>query len=194
MYAREVAAGKLTFRFNSSLYLGNLILDDLETGSTWSQLAGAAVRGPLQGTRLRILPSIQTSWRHWRSLHPSTLVVDPHRTMRLVPPYLLQQGKPPVDPQRLAEMGLEMALGIRGQNGAIVYPYRELAKGSQSFEDRLGDRPITIHFVADVPTAWAQNANGKVLPGVSTTLTSWLRFYPRSQLYSASAVESRQDF
>lgn len=73
MYDREIRDKILTFRFHPEVFNENLLFEDLETGSVWSQLAQEAIKGPLKGTGLKSVPALQTTWRHWKSLHPDTL-------------------------------------------------------------------------------------------------------------------------
>ena len=74
-----------------------------------------------------------------------------------------------------------MALGLNGPRGARVYPYRELAKAAGQrtqaaihevetpapfaphsiVEEGPHGSLVTIHYVADVPAAWAEDAMGR---------------------------------
>ena len=76
MYDREVRGRALTFGVSGKLYRNSLIMYDRETGSLWSHFLGAAVVGPLRGTRLTFIPAAFTDWGAWRRAHPSTLVLD----------------------------------------------------------------------------------------------------------------------
>jgi uncharacterized protein DUF3179 len=54
---------------------------DRSTRSLWSQVLGAAIAGPLKGTKLRHIQSELTTWGNWKSRHPDTLVlVKPPKT------------------------------------------------------------------------------------------------------------------
>lgn len=53
-----------------------LVMYDHQTDSLWSHFTGDAIVGPLAGTKLEILPALQTTWERWRGLHPDTLVLD----------------------------------------------------------------------------------------------------------------------
>ena len=52
-----------------------LVMYDHQTDSLWSQFTGAAIIGSFAGTKLKILPALQTTWERWKELHPDTLVV-----------------------------------------------------------------------------------------------------------------------
>ena len=64
------------------LWNRSLIMIDGETKSLWSQLLGKAMRGPLEGTELKILPGLMTDWKTWRKRCPKTTVVTLERTAK----------------------------------------------------------------------------------------------------------------
>lgn len=45
---------------------------DKESESLWSHVLGKAVKGPMEGSTLEMLPSTQTSWAAWYKAHPKT--------------------------------------------------------------------------------------------------------------------------
>ena len=45
---------------------------DKETESLWSHVLGKAVKGPMEGSTLKMLPSTQTTWAAWSKAHPKT--------------------------------------------------------------------------------------------------------------------------
>jgi len=53
-----------------------LVMYDRQTDSLWSHFTGAAINGPFTGTRLEILPAMQTTWERWKELYPDSLVLD----------------------------------------------------------------------------------------------------------------------
>jgi len=53
-----------------------LVMYDRQTDTLWSQFLSRAVRGPLSGTQLEIVPSLQTTWEQWFQLHPDTQLLD----------------------------------------------------------------------------------------------------------------------
>jgi hypothetical protein len=46
---------------------------DHETGSLWN-LVGRAIRGPLEGRRLRPIPHVDAFWFAWAAFHPATTI------------------------------------------------------------------------------------------------------------------------
>lgn len=69
-----------TYDFGSSglLMRSNKLMVDRQTRSLWNQLTGRPVVGPLvEGDlRLRVLPSVVTSWEAWVRRHPETRVLS----------------------------------------------------------------------------------------------------------------------
>ena len=55
---------------------------DHDTESLWSQPWGAAIKGPLAGDSLRLLPSELVSWGVWVARHPDTKVLVDERGAR----------------------------------------------------------------------------------------------------------------
>ncbi len=54
------------------LWRDSLIMMDKETESLWSHVLGKAVKGPMEGSTLEMLPSAQTTWAAWHKAHPKT--------------------------------------------------------------------------------------------------------------------------
>ncbi|MBI3781120.1 MAG: DUF3179 domain-containing protein [candidate division NC10 bacterium] len=51
---------------------GDLLMEDLQTGSTWQVLTGMAIKGKLAGSRLRQLPATRAFWFAWKGFYPET--------------------------------------------------------------------------------------------------------------------------
>lgn len=54
------------------LWRDSLIMMDKESKSLWSHVLGKAVKGPMEGSTLEMLPSTQTTWAAWYKAHPKT--------------------------------------------------------------------------------------------------------------------------
>lgn len=73
---REVAGQTLQFDPAAGLIHAATVLQDRQTGTYWSLLAGRAETGPLAGTALTVLGvSDRMSWAEWSARHPDTLVL-----------------------------------------------------------------------------------------------------------------------
>ena len=67
---------ELTFGNTGALFESNLVMYDSETNSSWWQVGGMSIDGALKTSRMRLLPSITTTWRDWRKVHPDSLVLS----------------------------------------------------------------------------------------------------------------------
>jgi Protein of unknown function (DUF3179) len=184
VYARDVSERTLTFDFAEGLLNDNLLLVDRETGSVWSQLAGGAVSGRLEGTRLDLVPAIQTTWSTWVGLHPGTdLMVVPGEEGR---PYLYRDrvpGTPPPDPRPTGHDISALGLGLAVGGEARFYPLQALLGNEGPLVETLGGEKVTIHTGPDGLSAWAENAAGELLPAVLLYRRGWANFFPDSSYF-----------
>ena len=58
MYARKVKGKALTLSVSGMLWNRSLVILDAETKSLWSHILGRAMRGPLEGETLEVLPGL----------------------------------------------------------------------------------------------------------------------------------------
>ena len=189
MYARRSGERELTFDFGAGLLQDNLILVDRETDSVWSQLEGRAISGPLRGEPLRTIPAIQTTWGHWRSLHPDTraMVVEGVAGW----PYTYRSRVPGTQrPRKRAKKhdASALGLGLAAAGESIFFPFRELGELDAArfpLATELGGRAIRVHYRADAPSAWAESTDGRLLPGVLAYEWGWKRFHPESRIFKA---------
>ncbi len=186
MYARDYGGRELTFDFIRGLIKDNLVFVDRETGSIWSQLEGQAVSGKLKGQPLRMIPSIQTTWKYWRELHPDTgVLVDPGQEGRTYfygnfVPLLPRRGKP-----KAAHDTSKLGLGLAVNGQSMFFPFRELRRAKTPLEIQLGGESITVHYKKEALTAWATGAKGELLTAVLVYERGWLRFFPKSKTFRA---------
>ena len=178
---------------------------DHETDSIWSQPWGRAIKGPLKGVQLNLLPMQLTSWGSWKVEHPETLAmvndVDQLGGRR--------QGFSP-----------DHVIGLIPANEAKAY-YFDDAIQAGVINDFLGEVPVviwasgelfhafvrsaggvTLNFqvegqaLVDVETGsrWDPNRgmaidgplNGEILqpvPSLSSFDWAWKDFYPESEFY-----------
>lgn len=187
MYDRTDGERTLTFDFGSGLVKDNLLVVDRETSSIWSQLHNQAITGPLQGKPMKIVPTLQTTWSFWKSLHPETTVV-------LVEG---EQGRPYLYRSRASGKGGEndgggvgghdlrdLGLGLVHGGVKLFAPLGTLAPGEHAL--LLGGERVTLTAEPDALTAWAEDAHGRLLPGVLAYRAGWFDFHPDS-------LELRQD-
>jgi hypothetical protein len=154
VYVRETKGQRITFGVSGKLWANGLIMYDHQTDSLWSQVAGQAIVGPMQGTTLQILPATQTNWGTWKRLHPKTLVLDPNKS-----PYRRDYNVDPYEgyyaseetgvltprrvDQRLPSKALVIGLRLNGQVKA--YPFTRLSKQAV-VNDIVAHMPILVVF------------------------------------------------
>lgn len=76
VFSRKVQGRTLSFA-NLRREQGELLMEDVETKSTWRALSGEALRGKLAGSRLTQLPSTTGFWFAWKGFYPGTRVWKP---------------------------------------------------------------------------------------------------------------------
>jgi hypothetical protein len=82
VHARTIGKKTFTFLVSGKLWRNSLIMEDKETGSLWSHITGEALEGRMKGQRLKIMPSVQTTWARWVEQHPDTKVLRKERAVR----------------------------------------------------------------------------------------------------------------
>lgn len=186
MYARTIEDKEYTFDFGDGLVEDNLLVVDRETRSVWSQLAGRAVSGPMEHTPLPSLPSLQTTWGYWKSRYPDTRVSVREETEGR--PYVYNVFTPGEPRERNADLGHDVStlgLGLVIGDEDWFFPLAELARTDKPLPRDIGGAPVTIHYAAEGVTAWAEDAEGKMLVTVLVYEPRWLAFYPESQIFRA---------
>lgn len=180
MYDRREGERTLTFDFGEGLVADNLLIVDRETTSIWSQLHGEAIHGPLRGKPMRVVPALQTTWAHWRSLHPDTRVLTVPGTMGHAFSYRQDRGP----------LGLGLVVGHESlfapldTLGRCARPEPERPSPSLSVE--LGGRAVRLFVERSANTAWAEDAEGRMLPGVLAYRPGWLSFHPDTKVLTES--------
>lgn len=128
-------------------------MEDLETHSAWSHVLGRALLGKLKGTQLRMVPSVQTSWKEWYQEHPRTRVLkksreirasvyqkyaaDPNRTGLFRAHYLM--GRLPAK---------TLVAGIALQGDALAVTLAKIRR-EKILQTKLADRPVLISYSLD---------------------------------------------
>ncbi len=106
---------------------------DHETESVWSQPWGAAIVGPLKGTRLKMIPANIMPWATWLAEHPESALPDLDR----------------LGFRRARESFSEnYVIGINLGEHAKAYPFRPASREGV-INDRLGPFPVVVLADAD---------------------------------------------
>ena len=72
---REIKGTETTFGVSGLLYNTNLIPFDRSTNSNWAQILNESVNGSLLGEKIDLIKLVETDWKTWKALYPSTKVV-----------------------------------------------------------------------------------------------------------------------
>ncbi|MGD2050094.1 MAG: DUF3179 domain-containing protein [Chloroflexota bacterium] len=178
----------LTFGVSGSLLYDTLVMYDRQTESTWSQLYGAALDGPMADSRLAFFPSLLTEWSAWLEQHPESQVlskpltcaqfqcgsystnprgsydVDPYESYYNTHDEGVFERQIPRDELSGPSHPKEQVLGIRIAGRARAYPYRVLQDQSL-VNDVVNGRPILVWFDPDTQTgtAYLREVNGQTL-------------------------------
>lgn len=150
--AKRLVGGEPTgFGVTGLLWRRNLVLFDERTGSLWSQIAMTAIRGPLTGLQLELLPSSITTLGAWREAHPETDVLLPPPRSKVRYQDLPGMGATgrytregdPVTATPGDAGGLTLALGIVADGAAKAYPLPAV-KRDGPINDVVGNLPVVV--------------------------------------------------
>ena len=155
---RRVDGRPSRFGVSGELWRSNLVLYDALTDSRWSQVAATAIRGPMTGTRLELLPSTITTWSEWRTAQPDTVVLRPPPESNTVNgrTSVRDYRRDPYDDyasSRAAGFGSTfdddrlhpkaLVIGVTDGDAAKAYPLVYVAE-TGVVNDRVGDRPVVV--------------------------------------------------
>jgi len=162
---------------------------DRETGTRWT-LAGRAVDGPLKGTELTWMPSIQCRWYAWAAEYPETLVAAPATVSSLESGEAIRLQAALIAPedatdQRLAE------LQDTGAN-AIVIALDATTDDGRNIENaaarRVRDAELDLYYwievarseeLADAHPDWMASLQGH---------PEWRRLFPNAPMPGSDEV------
>ncbi|MEM7108569.1 MAG: DUF3179 domain-containing (seleno)protein [Bacteroidota bacterium] len=191
VFAGNIGDDTLGFDFGRALINNNLLMVDRKTQSVWNQLSNEAVHGELKGTKLDLLPAIQTTWGFWKKKYPTTNVLINKDTVGAAFPSLLFE-KPyytswqpdsgnfyMLDHHQPENLGLGLVIG----ESSLYFPFSELFKYPSPVEFKGLDETLIIHFDASGLTAWAEDSTGNVLPGTLAYNWAWKTFHPESEIF-----------
>ena len=78
MYSRRVGDKVTEFGTSGMLYRSNKLMYDRDSNTLWHQFLGVPAVGPLVGSgiKLKLFPSLVTTWQDWLESHPDTTVLS----------------------------------------------------------------------------------------------------------------------
>ena len=140
---------------SGKLIMNAVVLYDHQTDTLWSQFLSAGVRGPLSGTSLEIIPSVQTTWEQWLQLHPTTLVLDKGgRYQSDAYERYYRDGSAGILGEANKDNRLprkELVLGVATDGGAKAYPFSAISQ-QRVINDRFDGDEVVVTFDPDSET------------------------------------------
>ena len=175
----DAKTGRVQYELGTSgfLFRSNKLMYDHATKSMWSTLTGAPVVGPLvgKGIELKSLHVVTTTWKEWRTRHPTTQVLSldtghsrdygegvAYRDYFAGDQLMFAVPKP--DP-RLPNKAEILALRLPEAPGQSLAIAADFLSSRPAWQTRLG--PINLLVLTD-----ATNAN-RVYEAREETFTGW---------------------
>lgn len=212
MYVRQVEDKALNFQVSGKLWQRSLVMRDRETETLWSHLLGEAMEGPLEGTKLEVIPSVMTTWADWKERYPETSILAMSRTAggydesqwdrprRFVFGIVGEKNgdSPAVSLRKLQKEGVVIV-----ETRSSEYVFTHLAKGgsvqvfrttlegtSYTFQSSdnvtMTDRDTNSIWSRETGEAISGTSKGKQLEQIAGTLSftqAWETFYPDSEIF-----------
>ena len=167
VFARDTAAGELTFGVSGYLLRDALVMFDHQTDSLWSQFIGEAIDGPLRGLTLELLPSRITSWSDWRSEHPGGTVMDKAGMGGFPALSFVFDAEAAEAVGELTAEGLsshDLVLGVIAGLEQVAFPMKELSQ-QRLLSVEIGGVPVVVTADEGLYTgaAYKRTLEGEVL-------------------------------
>ncbi len=191
VYDPVVSGKQFTFGVTGKLYNSTVVLYDRQTQSLWSQVTKEAIAGPSTGVKLEMIPSLTTTWKHWKTLHPETRVLSPNTGFRrdynqnpYATYYASDQLMFPVPKNVKSKLrNKERVIGLEMNGVSKAYAFSRLKKKATLIEDEVGGEKIHIHFDPKTETASITDSQGNMLPAFTIFWFAWQAFHPATQVF-----------
>lgn len=153
---RVLDGKETTFGVSGLLYNSNIIPYDRETNSNWSQLLLKSVNGDLKGTTAKTYNLLETTWKTWRQMYPSTKVITTetgyNRNYRQYPYGSYKTSKNLIFPVSNSDPRLhpkERVLGVIFGDNAKAYTFDDSFPGNKITEDSFQNEKLVVVSNAD---------------------------------------------
>ena len=208
MYGRKLSDRTIAFGHEGVLYRNSFVMYDRKTKSLWVHTTGECVKGELKGRQLTFLPSVITTWGHWKKQHPKSLVLDRAKRRGFMGTFGLTK-----------ETAVRYGISVGQGKSAKLYPVAELRK-RPVLMDRFDGEDLVIFFDPESlhATAWVRGKltfawkDGKIVdgkgrewdrmlgrpvgkkgaedaldprPATAWLIHRWKGFYPKAPVYEA---------
>ena len=141
-------------------------------------MTGQGISGPRNGEELKLIPVVETTWRYWKQLHPTTTVVSSRTGFNrsyVTYPYGAYRDPtaPPTftitpsifDNVRASLLDWkQLTLGVRFGEMAKGYPF-DLMGAQAAINDEIDGNPILVVWYADelMAVPFSRNVGGQTL-------------------------------
>lgn len=189
MYSRQVDDKIYTFGVSGMLYKSNVLMYDHQTESLWSQIKRRAVTGVMTDAKLKVIPSTLTTWKKWRTKHPTTDVLTPATG------HVRDYSKDPYEDYYESRSGLfgflkggpgaedkELVVGIEISGEARAYKLAQLRR-EKIIVDRLGDLKITLSYTPETDLLTVRDNSGQQIESMILYWFVWNSIYPDSDIH-----------
>ena len=146
-----IAAYQKDYGYTFHGWRGGVMVVRGRDGTLFSALTGVAFDGPQKGKKLTRIPSLTTTWGHWRMLHPESTAYDLYDGSKYAVTDLPTKINPeaeksigPVDP-RLQAGRLVHGIEVGGVAKAYVLP---TDKERACFTDHVGETVLAVFWYA----------------------------------------------
>lgn len=179
------------FGTSGKLYQSNLVMYDRQTDSYWSQILGEAIVGEMAGTKLKLLPYQNMSWKDWKREHPKGEVLsretgygrdytrspygdyDTNRSIFFPVEHRDDRYHPKAPTYSLVDNGKFKA-----------YPQEELEKTSGDFTDTFAGRTLRVQYKkANKTVVFTDTATGEDVVPFYGFWFSWIAVHPDTEVF-----------
>jgi hypothetical protein len=192
-FEADVGGAVRSFGVSGLLHNSDVLLYDRETDSLWSQIARAAVSGPMVGTPLVLVPTAHTNWSAWKARYSDSLLLSEqtgHRRNYARNPYGGYETSTsiyfPVSSQSARFHPKEQVIGLELNGVVRAYPFSELARSGDTFAETVGDKTVTVEFDAEHRSGRVLDASGQEIPTVIAFWFAWYAFHPDGEVFTAT--------
>ncbi|MBC7827924.1 MAG: DUF3179 domain-containing protein [Chitinophagaceae bacterium] len=147
----------------------NAMFEDETTKSWWQQATGVSIAGPLKGTALKELPSVQTSLNSWLTQYPKSLVMQPDNAFakeyEQMAKYDRGNGKSSLTKRDSASWKPKSwIIGISHEKVSKAYDWNELVN-KRMISDSIPGLPVVLTLENDTASfhVFDRTIKGKVL-------------------------------
>lgn len=190
-YESKIEARYFTYGVSGKLYNNNTLLYDRQTNSLWLQLTGEAVSGSCQGEKLNMLPTEVTTWAEWSKKHPSTKVLSTntghcrnYEKMAYADYFMSKDLMFPVRNRNRLIPPKTKVIGFEIDGKIKAYPLFVLPDSkTKVIQEEIEGTTVQIHNDRSSESAYVTDADGNMLPAVSTYWFAWYAFHPDTELF-----------